>query len=45
MVHPNIQAGKKQSLYVEPYDYVIVYDGNAQEFLIDLIIHSHTNVI
>ena len=40
----NIQAGAKISSYVEPYEYVKLYYGNAREFLIDFIIFSHFNV-
>ena len=33
------------SLYIELFEYLTVYDGNDQAFLIDLIIRSHINII
>ena len=39
------QAGMKMSLYVELYEYVKVYGGNAQAFIIDLIVYIHMSAI
>ena len=35
----------KMYLYMESYEYVKLYDGNAWASLIDLIIRSHMDVI
>ena len=39
------QAGMKMSLYDELYEYVKVYGGNAQAFIIDLIVYIHMSAI
>ena len=43
--YPNRQAGSKISSCVESYEYVKVYDENAELFLVDSIIRIHMNLI
>ena len=43
--YPNRKAGVKISFYVEFYEYVKVYYGDKQAFIIGLVIISRMNVI
>ena len=42
--YPNRQASTKISSYIESYEYVKVYDGDAHEFIDYLIICGHITV-